>query len=75
MSLRPPRPKSAVPPPANRPAVDEWGIYDPSQAGLDALFQVLEARRLDPEPRTLLASMEEANRRLTVALQLDLRRR
>jgi hypothetical protein len=37
---------------------------------------VLEARRLaDPEPKTLLASMEEANRRLTKALHLDLRRR
>jgi hypothetical protein len=76
MSLRPPRPTSPVLPPQNRPAVDEWGIYDPSQAGLVALYEMLEARRLaDPEPKTLLASMEEANRRLTKALHRDLRRR
>lgn len=27
-----------------RPAVDEWGIYDPQQAGVDAVIQLLERR-------------------------------
>jgi len=27
------------------PVVDEWGIYDPEQAGLAAVLQRLEARR------------------------------
>lgn len=26
-----------------RPAKDEWGVYDPQQAGLAALFQRLDA--------------------------------
>jgi hypothetical protein len=29
---------------AARPVCDEWGLYDPEQAGLEALV-----RRLDPE--------------------------
>ena len=29
---------------APRPVCDEWGLYDPEQAGLEALV-----RRLDPE--------------------------
>lgn len=28
-----------------RPAVDEWGIYDPQQAGLEALYSRLETLR------------------------------
>ena len=28
-----------------RPAVDEWGIYDPSQAGLEALFEKLDQKK------------------------------
>lgn len=28
----------------SRPAVDEWGMYDPEQAGLAALFARLDAR-------------------------------
>lgn len=28
-----------------RPAVDEWGIYDPEQAGLDALYARLDTLR------------------------------
>jgi hypothetical protein len=47
-----------------RPAVDEWGIYDPSQAGLSALFD-----RLDETPHrpgnsdaiAIAASMRDAN--------------
>lgn len=72
MSLRPPRTPPS--PPTNRPPVDEWGIYDPSQAGLAALYELLDARRrtgVDPETTSLLASMEEANRRLTAAPQVD----
>jgi phage I-like protein len=30
-----------------RPAKDEWGVYDPQQAGLAALFAKLDAR--DPK--------------------------
>ncbi|MGE3274472.1 MAG: hypothetical protein AB7O67_05135 [Vicinamibacterales bacterium] len=36
------------PPSPPRPAVDEWGLYDPEQAGLAALFARLEARRRTP---------------------------
>ena len=39
-------PTSAAPP---RPTVDEWGVYDPQQAGLAALFTRLAGV---PEPRT-----------------------
>lgn len=38
-------PTSAAPP---RPTVDEWGVYDPQQAGLAALFTRLAGV---PEPR------------------------
>jgi hypothetical protein len=30
----------------SRPAVDEWGVYDPEQAGLSALFVKLADDRL-----------------------------
>ncbi len=30
--------------PPTRPAKDEWGVYDPEQAGLAALFARLDAR-------------------------------
>jgi len=29
-------------PPTTRPAKDEWGVYDPQQAGLEALFARLD---------------------------------
>lgn len=29
-----------------RPPVDEWGIYDPQQAGLAAVIQKVKERRL-----------------------------
>lgn len=32
-----------TPPPA-RPAKDEWGVYDPQQAGLAALYARIDAR-------------------------------
>jgi hypothetical protein len=48
------------------PLVDEWGIYDPDQAGLAAVIQRLEARRLaSPSPtdaRAMLYSMREVSR-------------
>ena len=31
-------------PPLARPARDEWGVYDPEQAGLAALFARIDAR-------------------------------
>lgn len=49
-------------PPTVRPAVDEWGIYDPSQAGLAALFErVEEKRRAVPgsEAENVAASMRD----------------
>jgi hypothetical protein len=64
--------------PRSRPPVDEWGIYDPSQAGLEALFELLDARRrsgAEPEVKTVSASMDEANRRLTAALRADTKRK
>lgn len=76
MSLRPPRTPSSLP--TNRPPVDEWGIYDPSQAGLEALYERLDARRRsgkDPEAKSVMASVEEANRRLAAALQADKKRK
>ena len=35
-----------------RPAKDEWGVYDPQQAGLAALFARLDARdTIGPAPQ------------------------
>ena len=46
-----------------RPAVDEWGIYDPAQAGLAAVLERVEARRRSSEPDAdaMAASMQRAN--------------
>jgi hypothetical protein len=72
MSLRPPR---NTPLPSDRPPVDEWGIYDPEQAGLAALYQLLDTRRMkEPENKSLAASMEEARRRFEEALERDRQR-
>jgi hypothetical protein len=45
-----------------RPAVDEWGIYDPAQAGLAAVLELVEARRRSSEPdaKAMAASMRQA---------------
>ncbi len=63
MPLREPRP---IPPAAaDRPAVDEWGIYDPSQAGLEALYDRIEAKRsstAEPDGLNVAASMLDAKR-------------
>lgn len=50
----------------DRPAVDEWGIYDPSKAGLEALFERLQSRRqsADPDAKSVAAAMDDAARRL-----------
>lgn len=42
-------PTRRAPSAAGRPTVDEWGLYDPQQAGLAALFTKLSDR---PAPRT-----------------------
>jgi hypothetical protein len=34
----------------SRPAHDEWGVYDPEQAGLEALYARLDARQDAPAP-------------------------
>ena len=33
-----------------RPAKDEWGVYDPQQAGLAALFARLDTKDAPPLP-------------------------
>ncbi|HVG79264.1 MAG TPA: hypothetical protein VNF03_14060 [Patescibacteria group bacterium] len=35
---------------ARRPTVDEWGVYDPQQAGLAALYTKLTTPGGNPEP-------------------------
>jgi hypothetical protein len=52
-------------PDRDRPAVDEWGIYDPSQAGLAALFDKLEEKKpsLDElDAAAIAVSIENANK-------------
>ena len=34
--------------PTAKPAVDEWGVYDPQQAGLAALFAKIDSRKDAP---------------------------
>jgi len=36
--------------PLARPPHDEWGVYDPEQAGLEALYARLDARQDAPAP-------------------------
>ncbi|HUQ87197.1 MAG TPA: hypothetical protein VM096_06535 [Vicinamibacterales bacterium] len=38
-----------------RPAKDEWGVYDPQQAGLAALFARLETK--DAKPTSTLSAV------------------
>lgn len=55
------------PDPQLRPAMDEWGIYDPSQAGLEALRERLDARRREEialDGPAIGASMRLLNRLL-----------
>lgn len=44
--------------------VDEWGIYDPSQAGLEALFERLDSKEPavdEIEAAAIASSMRDAN--------------
>lgn len=42
-----------------RPAKDEWGVYDPQQAGLAALFARLDSKDAKaPAPSTAAAKTE-----------------
>jgi hypothetical protein len=52
---------------SDKPPVDEWGIYDPSQAGLEAVFGRLLALGVrnpmpDTDSRRMAASMEDVKR-------------
>jgi hypothetical protein len=40
-----------------RPAKDEWGVYDPQQAGLAALFARLDTK--DPKPTSAPSSVKK----------------
>ena len=42
-----------------RPAKDEWGVYDPQQAGLAALFARLDTKDAKPAP-SLASSVRTA---------------
>jgi hypothetical protein len=44
-------------PAPTRPAHDEWGVYDPEQAGLSALFAKLDSneKRVDSPADKLMA--------------------
>ena len=41
---------SSRPPKRTRPAHDEWGVYDPQQAGLAALYARLDAKEVKAAP-------------------------
>jgi len=58
----------------DRPAVDEWGIYDPEQAGLAAVRDRIEARRRasdEADAPFMAASMREAQRLMRAAASSD----
>ena len=70
-SVRPPRNNldkhMAAPPlrPPARPAHDEWGVYDPEQAGLSALFAKLDSndKRVDSPADKLIAQSAKSTKR------------
>ena len=39
----------------SRPAKDEWGVYDPQQAGLAALFAKLDTKEISVSPASRLS--------------------
>ena len=39
----------------SRPAKDEWGVYDPQQAGLAALFAKLDTKEVTISPASRLS--------------------
>jgi len=49
---------------SSRPARDEWGVYDPEQAGLAALFARLDApaKAAVPEPPAIVQTPAIAER-------------
>lgn len=42
---------ATTPPPSSaaKPAMDEWGVYDPEQAGLAALFARIDEKKRAPK--------------------------
>lgn len=44
----------------SRPAHDEWGVYDPEQAGLEALYARLDARQDPPAPAAVPQAKAES---------------
>jgi hypothetical protein len=56
--------------PSDRPAVDEWGIYDPEKAGLAAVRERIEARlrvSTDTDASLIATSMRAAERLMRAA--------
>jgi hypothetical protein len=53
MAMTTPRPQA-------RPAKDEWGVYDPQQAGLTAVFARLDLKDLKAAVKTPAARILEA---------------
>jgi hypothetical protein len=51
--MTPPRPQA-------RPAKDEWGVYDPQQAGLSALFARLDSKDPKSAVKTPAAKVVDA---------------
>lgn len=45
-----------------RPAHDEWGLYDPEQAGLSALFARLDSKEAKAKAETEAAAAKPAPR-------------
>jgi hypothetical protein len=66
---------SNLDPRVDRPAVvDEWGIYDPSQAGLEVAFERVAAKRRaasSVDVSNLASSMRDANRLTDAAKKPD----
>jgi hypothetical protein len=43
----------------DRPAKDEWGVYDPQQAGLAALFARLDSKNAKTTPAQPAAAVKQ----------------
>lgn len=62
-SRNPQTPKSLAPSVNSRPPCDEWGVYDPEQAGLAALQNRLDSDRrtaAEPDAQKIAQSMSKA---------------
>ncbi len=64
-------PTRRAPTAAGRPTVDEWGLYDPQQAGLAALFTKLSDH---PAPRTAAETAAPADTAAPVPVAVPKRR-